>query len=51
MKEYKHKLNITLDKDIKESLNFLSEKKGITRSAMITYLVLAELKRDKRRKK
>ena len=49
-KEYKHKLNLTVDREIKEYLKIKAIKENTTVSAIITEIVEKMMSSDKRRK-
>ena len=49
-KEYKQKINITLDKEIKQYLKIKAIKENTTVSAIITKIIEDIIKKDKEKK-
>lgn len=47
----KERLAITISKEVLEKLNTLSQEVGLSRSAMITYLIMEAAKENGRSKK
>ena len=50
VKEHKHKLNLTIDREIKEYLKIKAIKENTTVSAIITKIVEEMMSSNKRRK-